>query len=83
MQTFTIQVTDNNGLKAIQALEDKHFIRIVGNTKFDSPAFPGQPMSLRAFQKWIHSAEDSSTVTLKEAKGKWANKRKQLQKFTR
>ncbi len=83
MQTLTIQITDNNGLKAIHALEEKHVIRIVENNEFDSPALPGKAMSLKAFQNWITEAENSSTVSLKEAKAIWAGKRKQLQKITR
>ncbi len=43
---------------------------------------PGEAMSLKAFQNWIHASEDSTNITLREAKAKWANKRKQLQKLT-
>ncbi len=37
MQTPTIQITDDNGLKALHALQEKHFIRIVEKKEFDSP----------------------------------------------
>lgn len=82
MQTLTIQITDDNGLKALHALEEKHFIRIVEKKEFDSPALPGEAMNLKAFQNWIRTSEDSPNITLREAKAKWANKRKQLQKLT-
>jgi hypothetical protein len=83
MQTLTIQLTDNSALKAIHALEQKHIIRIVENTDFESPSLPGAPLSLKDFKNWISHAENTPTVDLKEAKAKWAGKRKQLQKFTR
>jgi hypothetical protein len=83
MQTLTIQITDNNGLRAIHALEEKHFIRIVENADFESPALPGAALSLKAFKTWISDAENTPTIDLKEAKAKWANKRKQLQKNIR
>ena len=54
----------------------------VEKKEFASPALPGEAMSLKAFQNWIHASEDSTNVTLREAKAKWANKRKQLQKLT-
>ena len=83
MQTLTVQITDNNGLKAFHALEEKHFIRIVENSDLDSAALPGQAMSLKSFREWIGAAEDSPTLDLKEAKAKWANKRKRLLKLTK
>jgi len=83
MQTLTIQITDDNGLKAIRALEGKHFIRIVEKNDFDSPPLPGAALSLKAFKTWIANAETTPTIDLKEAKAKWAAKRKQLQKLTR
>lgn len=83
MQTFTVQVKGNGGLKALHALEEKQVIRIVEKTDFDSPALPGRVLGLKAFKNWIGTAEDSSTINLKEAKAKWMNKRKQLLKLTK
>jgi hypothetical protein len=83
MQTFTVQVRGNSGLKALHALEEKQVIRIVENADFDSPALPGRVLGLKAFKNWIGTAEDSSTINLKEAKTKWMNKRKQLLKLTK
>ena len=78
-----MQITNNNALKALHTLEEKHFIRIVEDSSFDSPALPGGQLSLKAFKKWISDSENVGTVDLKEAKSKWASKRKQLQKLTK
>ena len=83
MQTLTIQITSENGLKALHALEEKHYIRIVDDADLDTPALPGGPMGLKAFKDWIATSEESPTVSLNEAKSKWAEKKKQLQKLTR
>jgi hypothetical protein len=83
MQTLTVQVTDNNGLKALHALEQKHFIRILENPGTDSPALPGNALGMDAFRNWISEADDSPTITLQEAKAKWAHKKKQLLKLTK
>ncbi len=81
MQTLTIQITNSRGLKAIQALEEKKVIRIVDNIEWDSPALPGEQMSLKAFKDWIARSEEAPTVSFKEAKSQWTNKKKQLQKL--
>lgn len=83
MQTLTIQITSDSGLKALHALEEKHHIRIVDDANLDSPALPGAQMSLKAFKEWIAKSEEVPTVSLTEAKSKWAEKRKQLQKLIR
>ena len=83
MQTITIQVTDNSGLKAIHSLEKKQFLKIVDSQEFHSPALPGKPLNLQEFRNWITKTESSATINLKEAKAIWAGKRKQLQKLTR
>lgn len=83
MQTLTIQITSESGLKALHALEEKHHIKIIDDADLDSPSLPGPPLSLKAFKEWIAKSEETPTVSLKEAKSKWAEKRKQLQKLTR
>ncbi len=83
MQTLTVQITDNNALKALHALEERHFIRIVDDSEINSPSLPGKALSIKAFKLWINEAEDKPSVNLKEAKAKWAGKRKQLQKLIR
>lgn len=81
MQTLTVQLTNQNALKALHSLEEKHFIRIVKD--IDSPSLPGSPISLRAFKEWVTNAESNDTLSLNEARQKWTGKRKQLQKLTR
>jgi hypothetical protein len=81
MQTLTIQITSNSALKAIQDLEEKHAIKIIENANLDSPALPGKQLSLKAFKNWIAQSEETSTVSLKEAKSQWADKKKQLQRL--
>jgi hypothetical protein len=80
MQTFTVQVKGNSGLKALHALEEEQVISIIENADFDSPSLPGRLLGLKAFKNWIGTAENAPTIDLKEAKVKWVNKRKQLRK---
>lgn len=83
MHTITVLINDNNALKTLQNLESKHFISIIENSDLDSPSLPGAALSLSEFKNWIMDAESASTVSLNQAKEKWANKRKQLQKLIR
>ena len=83
MQTLTVQITHKTGLKTLHTLEEKNFIRIVEDADLDSPALPGSLLPLKAFKQWIADAEKNDTISLKEARKKWAGKRKQLQKLTR
>jgi hypothetical protein len=64
MQIVTVQLTDRNAHKALQDLEQKHVIRIVSSPRFESPALPGVPMELSAFQEWIADAEEVRSVRL-------------------
>jgi hypothetical protein len=81
MQTITLQINNSNALKILRELETKHLIRILENSELDSPSLPGSALSLSQFKSWIKEAEQTSTVSLNEAKEKWANKRKQLQRL--
>ena len=83
MQTLTIQITNNSGLKALHALEEKRYIKIVEDNDFDSPSLPGAPLGLKAFKNWIAQAENAPTISLQDAKSKWAAIRKELQKLAR
>ena len=76
MQTLTVQITDNNALKALHALEERRFIRIVDESDVNSPSLPGKAMPVKAFKIWINEAENKPSVNLKEAKAKWAGERK-------
>ena len=83
MQTFTITINDNVALETLHKLEKKHLISIVAGEVIDTPALPGTPLSLYEFRKWVNNAEQTSTVSLEEAKTIWEGKRKQLQKIIR
>jgi hypothetical protein len=83
MHTITLQINNNNALKTLQTLESKHFISIIDNSELDSPSLPGAALSINEFKNWIQNAEQSTTVSLNQAKEKWASKRKQLQKLTK
>ncbi|MFW6275756.1 MAG: hypothetical protein ACOC2M_03895 [bacterium] len=88
MQTLTIELTGNNALKALQELENKRLIRIVNEPDpiaigLNSYALPGEQISEEDFKKWIEYAEDSPTLSITEAKQRWATQKKKLQKLIR
>ena len=83
MQTLTIELTDNNSLKALKELEHKHLIRIIKEPDLNSYALPGEPVSEEDFRKWVEYAERSPTVSLDEAKQRWATQKQKLQKLIR
>jgi len=83
MQTLTVQITNNSALKALHALEEKNYIKIVKSPGLASPSLPGKSMDLPAFEAWIADAENAPSVSLKEAKSRWASKKKQLRKITK
>jgi len=83
MQTVTIELTDNNSLKALQDLEHKNLIRIIKEPDLNSYALHGEPISKEDFKKWVEYAEDSPTVSIIEAKHRWATQKKKLQRRIR
>ncbi|MEI8279019.1 MAG: hypothetical protein WCG87_04595 [Bacteroidota bacterium] len=83
MQTITIEIKNTTALKAIQALEHQHAINIIDTTDFDSPSLPGETLSISSFKKWIADAENAPTVSLSQAKAKWASNSKKIQKITK
>jgi hypothetical protein len=83
MQTLTIELTNNNSLKALQDLEHKNLIRIVKEPDLNSYSLPGEPINVEDFRKWVEYAENSPTVSLPEAKQRWAEQKKKLQKLIR
>ena len=80
MQTLTIELTGNNALKALQDLEQKDLIRILKEPEINSYSLPGEPISDEDFRKWVEYTENSPTLSLTEAKQRWANQKKKLQK---
>jgi len=83
MQTLTIELTGTDSLKALKDLEHKRLIRILKNPDLDSYALPGEPISEEDFKKWIEYTEDSPTLSITEAKLRWASQKKKLQKLIR
>jgi hypothetical protein len=82
IKMITIQVSNDAGLKAIKALEQKKQITIINEREFDSLILPGSPLSIEAFKELIAEAQNSPTITLQEVKKQWAAKRKRLLKRT-
>ena len=83
MQTLTIQITHKNGAVALADLAEKKLIQILEQPAVDSFTLPGKPASIKEFKQWIDQSENSNTITLKEAKAKWATRKKQLQLLTK
>jgi len=83
MQTLTVEITHTNARKALQALEEKHFIKIIDELLVGSPALPGKALRLQQFKNWIANAEASDTVSLTTAKSIWLSKKKQLQQLVK
>ena len=83
MQTLTIELTNNNSLKALQELEHKRLIRIIKEPDLNSFALSGLAISEEDFKKWVEYAEYSPTVSKTEAKQRWATQKKKLQKLIR
>ena len=83
MQTITVELTGQNSLKALQDLEHKHLIRIVKEADLNSYSLPGEPISEEDFKNWVEYTENNPTVSLTEARQKWATQKKKLQKLIR
>lgn len=83
MQTVTVEITNDNALKVLQELQEKHFIKILAKPDSNSLALPGKPLSVEEFKEWILSRENGPSMSLKEAKSQWAKQRKQLQKLVK
>ena len=83
MQTLTVEITNNNALKVLQDLQEKHFINIRINPDLNSPVFPGEPLTQEEFKESISDRENGSGMSFKEAKTKWTKKKKQLLKLAK
>ena len=53
------------------------------NNTSESPALPGEPLSITQFKKWISDAENAPSISLNEAKSIWEKKKKHLGKPTK
>ncbi|MBZ0098804.1 MAG: hypothetical protein K8F30_06950 [Taibaiella sp.] len=78
METITLEINDKEALKKLHVLEEKRLITIIRQITVDSPDLKGEPMSIKAFKKWIHVAENTPSISLKDAKAKWAKKRSSI-----
>ncbi len=83
MQTLTIELTNDKALKALQGLEEKHFIKIIPESDRVSAALAGKAFTNEEFTDLILSRENGPRVSLKDAKAVWAKQRKQLQKLSK
>ena len=78
MQTITLEITNENALKVLQDLQEKHFINILARPDLNSHVFPGEPLTAPEFKALIEGREAGPSISLSEAKSKWSKKRKQL-----
>ncbi len=83
MQTLILEITHADALKALHALEEKQFIKIIDEKSLNTPSLSGKILDVEAFKNWIAKAEVADTVSLNTAKSSWINKRKQLQKIAK
>lgn len=83
MQTITLEINDQRALEKIEALRKKKLVTVITKTTYDSPALEGEPFSMKAFKEWISGAETDNSISLKDAKTKWQQKKKALQKNLR
>jgi len=81
MKTLTVEITNDDALKVLQDLQEKHFINIITKPDLNSLVFPGEPLTTEEFKDFIISRETGSSMSLNEAKIKWAKKKKQLLKL--
>lgn len=81
MQTFTVEITNNDALKVLQYLQEKHFIKILSKPDRNSLIFLGKPLTTEEFKDMIAEAESSGSISLKEAKASWARQRKEILKL--
>lgn len=83
MKTLTVEITNDDALKVLQDLQEKHFINIIAKPDLNSPVFPGEPLTTEEFKEFILRRESGSSMSLNEAKTKWAKKKKQLLKLAK
>lgn len=83
MKTLTVEITNDDALKVLQDLQEKHFITIIAKPDLNSPVFSREPLTTEEFKEFILSRESGSSMSLNEAKIKWAKKKKQLLKLAK
>ncbi|CAN5818861.1 hypothetical protein BH10BAC2_BH10BAC2_26970 [soil metagenome] len=83
MQTLTVEIKNDNALKVLQDLQEKHFISIIAQPDLKSHVFPGEAMTTAEFKQLIEDAENSGSMSLKEAKTQWSKRKKELLKLVK
>jgi len=83
MRTVIVNIPNDNAFKLLKDLELNKVLSIAKDPAVDSFALPGDPVSILDFKKWIKDAENMTAVSLSDAKTKWEQKRKQLEKLIR
>lgn len=83
MQTLTIELTGKDSLKALQNLEQRDLIRIVNEPDLNSYSLSGEPISDNDFRNWVEYAGNSPTISLTDAKQRWSDQKRKLQKGIR
>lgn len=83
MRTVIVNIPNNNAFKLLKDLELNKVLTIAKEPAVDSFALPGSTVSILDFKKWIKDAENMTAASLPDAKTKWKQKRKQLEKLIR
>ena len=83
MRTVIVNIPNDNAFKLLKDLELNKILTIAKESSVDSLALPGDSVSILDFKKWIKDAENMTAVSLSDAKTKWEQKRKQLEKLIR
>lgn len=77
MQTILIELKNNKAIEELHNLEEKKLIRII-NEDYSSYALPGKPLNEKEFRAWVEHAENTTTVSLNEAKQLWEARKKKV-----
>jgi hypothetical protein len=81
MQTLTIEITGNEALATLKALEDKSLIRILSKPPLDLYALHGEPINDEDFKQWVEFAEQAETVSLTLALQRWESQKMKIQRL--
>ena len=82
MQTILIELKNNKAFEELHNLEEKKLVSII-NEDYSSYALPGKPLNEEEFRAWVEYAENTTTVSLYEAKLLWKARKKKLQNLIR
>ena len=83
MQTLKIELTGNTSLQELKKLERKNLIRILKQPELAVYTLPGESMNDEDFRNWVAFAEETSLISLTEAKQRWNIQKENLTKNIR